>query len=101
MTNAGNISYRPTEGLSYDPAEPKYWDPAALQQEVLLGVGFGLLAAMAAVSGAILVTRRIARPIIDLTQTATRITAGDLNQTANIACRSIWCMKAKFYKLSH
>jgi Fe-S oxidoreductase len=28
------ISYQPSDGLSYDPAEPKYWDPAALQQEV-------------------------------------------------------------------
>jgi glycerol-3-phosphate dehydrogenase subunit C len=28
------ISYQPTEGLSYDPVEPKYWDPASLQQEV-------------------------------------------------------------------
>lgn len=30
----GNIAYRPTEGLSYDPAEPKYWDAAALAGEV-------------------------------------------------------------------
>src|SRR5262245_8561127 len=29
-----NISYRPTDGLSYDPAEPRYWDPAALGREV-------------------------------------------------------------------
>jgi len=28
-----NISYKPTEGLSYDPSEPKYWDPEALAQE--------------------------------------------------------------------
>ncbi len=27
------ISYKPTDGLSYDPEEPRYWDPAALQQE--------------------------------------------------------------------
>lgn len=30
----GNISYRPTDGLSYDPSEPKYWDPDALQKEM-------------------------------------------------------------------
>ena len=28
------ISYQPTEGMSYDPEEPKYWDEHALQQEV-------------------------------------------------------------------
>lgn len=28
------ISYMPTEGLTYDPAEAKYWDEAALTQEV-------------------------------------------------------------------
>lgn len=28
------ISYQPTAGLSYDPAEPTYWEPAALEQEV-------------------------------------------------------------------
>lgn len=30
----GNISYRPSDGLSYDPSEAKYWDPDALRQEV-------------------------------------------------------------------
>ena len=29
-----NISYLPTEGLSYDPTEEKYWDPGALDQEI-------------------------------------------------------------------
>ncbi|MGH9323921.1 MAG: heterodisulfide reductase-related iron-sulfur binding cluster [Vicinamibacteria bacterium] len=29
-----NISYKPTEGLSYDPEEPKYWDPKALEGEI-------------------------------------------------------------------
>jgi Fe-S oxidoreductase len=29
------ISYLPTPGLSYDPAEPRYWDRAALDGEVL------------------------------------------------------------------
>ncbi len=33
-TDAKNISYQPTAGLSYDPAEPIYWDPAALAGEV-------------------------------------------------------------------
>ena len=28
------ISYKPTDGLSYDPDEPRYWDAAALQAEV-------------------------------------------------------------------
>jgi len=29
-----NISYKPTDGLSYDPEEPKYWDEGALAGEV-------------------------------------------------------------------
>lgn len=29
-----NISYMPTDGLSYDPAEDLYWDPELLQKEV-------------------------------------------------------------------
>jgi Fe-S oxidoreductase len=28
------ISYQPTDGLSYDPAEPVYWDEGALKREV-------------------------------------------------------------------
>ena len=28
------ISYQPTDGLSYDPEEPRYWDARALQKEV-------------------------------------------------------------------
>jgi Fe-S oxidoreductase len=28
------VSYRPTDGLCYDPAEPLYWDEAALEREV-------------------------------------------------------------------
>ncbi|MBW2376847.1 MAG: hypothetical protein JRF55_12800, partial [Deltaproteobacteria bacterium] len=27
------ISYQPTDGLSYDPSEPKYWDEDALDKE--------------------------------------------------------------------
>lgn len=30
----GNISYQPTDGLSYDPSEAKYWDQEALAKEV-------------------------------------------------------------------
>ncbi len=30
----GNISYRPTDGLSYDPTEPTYWSAEALEQEL-------------------------------------------------------------------
>jgi Fe-S oxidoreductase len=30
----GNISYRPSDGLSYDPAEPVYWQPDGLHKEV-------------------------------------------------------------------
>jgi glycerol-3-phosphate dehydrogenase subunit C len=33
MSNS-NISYMPTDGLSYDPTEDKYWDPDALQKEL-------------------------------------------------------------------
>lgn len=29
-----NISYMPTDGLSYDPSEEKYWDADALQSEI-------------------------------------------------------------------
>ncbi len=29
-----SISVQPTDGLSYDPSEAKYWDPAALAKEV-------------------------------------------------------------------
>jgi len=31
---SGNISYLPTEGLSYDPTEAHYWDPDALDGEI-------------------------------------------------------------------
>jgi len=34
MSNEGNISYAPTDALSYDPTEAKYWDSAALHKEV-------------------------------------------------------------------
>ncbi len=30
----GNISYQPTDGLSYDPSEDVYWDTGALDQEM-------------------------------------------------------------------
>jgi Fe-S oxidoreductase len=33
-TEGHNISYQPSEGLTYDPNEPKYWDPAALKLEI-------------------------------------------------------------------
>jgi glycerol-3-phosphate dehydrogenase subunit C len=31
------ISYQPTEGLSYDPEEPRYWDARSLQLELTRG----------------------------------------------------------------
>ncbi len=34
MSTDGNISFAPTDALSYDPTETKYWDGAALQKEV-------------------------------------------------------------------
>jgi len=35
MSDEGkNISYQPTDGLSYDPSEEKYWQPEALDKEV-------------------------------------------------------------------
>ena len=34
MQDHKNIAYQPTDGLSYDPAEEKYWDPAALEKEI-------------------------------------------------------------------
>ena len=30
-----NISYKPTDGLTYDPSEAKYWDTEALDKEVV------------------------------------------------------------------
>jgi len=34
MSEAGNISYQPTPGLTYDPDDPKYWDASALVGEL-------------------------------------------------------------------
>ncbi|HLF84417.1 MAG TPA: heterodisulfide reductase-related iron-sulfur binding cluster, partial [Blastocatellia bacterium] len=34
MTNEKNIGYKPTDGLSYDPAEEKYWDASGLNKEI-------------------------------------------------------------------
>ena len=34
MDDRKNIAYQPTDGLSYDPAEPKYWDREALDKEI-------------------------------------------------------------------
>ncbi len=34
MSESGNISYQPTEGLSYDPTEAVYWQPQGLNKEV-------------------------------------------------------------------
>ena len=34
MEDNKNIAYQPTDGLSYDPAEEKYWDPDALDKEI-------------------------------------------------------------------
>ena len=34
MEEKKNIAYQPTDGLSYDPGEEKYWDPAALNKEI-------------------------------------------------------------------
>jgi glycerol-3-phosphate dehydrogenase subunit C len=34
MASEGNVSYRPSDGLTYDPNEAKYWDAEALQKEI-------------------------------------------------------------------
>lgn len=34
MQDGKNIAYRPTDGLSYDPSEARYWDHEALDKEV-------------------------------------------------------------------
>lgn len=34
MSEDGLIDYLPTDGLTYDTADPKYWDPAALAGEI-------------------------------------------------------------------
>lgn len=31
----GDIRFAPTDGLTYNPNDPKYWDPAALEKEIL------------------------------------------------------------------
>ncbi|MCY3003478.1 MAG: hypothetical protein NTV21_16915 [Planctomycetota bacterium] len=28
------ISYKPTDGLTYDPSEPKYWEAGLLRKEI-------------------------------------------------------------------
>jgi hypothetical protein len=33
-THTGEIRYTPTDGLTYNPNEAKYWDRAALQPEI-------------------------------------------------------------------
>ncbi|MFO7563540.1 MAG: heterodisulfide reductase-related iron-sulfur binding cluster [Enhygromyxa sp.] len=35
MADSTNISYQPTDGLSYDPNDPVYWDHHALDKEVV------------------------------------------------------------------
>jgi len=34
MSDNKPVSYQPTDGLSYDPEDKRYWEPAALQKEV-------------------------------------------------------------------
>ena len=34
MSGSENISYLPSDGLSYDPAERLYWDKEALDKEM-------------------------------------------------------------------
>ena len=34
MSQSGNISYQPTDGLCYDPSEEKYWSKEALGKEI-------------------------------------------------------------------
>jgi Fe-S oxidoreductase len=34
MEKEKNIAYKPSDGISYDPAEEKYWEPAALNKEL-------------------------------------------------------------------
>ncbi len=34
MNKPKNVSYQPTDGLTYDPSEDKYWDEPALQKEI-------------------------------------------------------------------
>jgi Fe-S oxidoreductase len=33
-TENGNVTYKPTEGLTYDPEDERYWEPEALAKEV-------------------------------------------------------------------
>jgi GAF domain-containing protein/HAMP domain-containing protein len=64
-----------TEQATAEALAPAY----AQTRGILLGVGFS---ALIAVIGAYLLTRRIARPIDNLTEVAEKVTAGDLNQVA-------------------
>ncbi|MFZ9001930.1 MAG: heterodisulfide reductase-related iron-sulfur binding cluster [Bacteriovoracaceae bacterium] len=35
MSKSGNIDYMPSEGLTYDPEDPKYWDRDMLDKEIV------------------------------------------------------------------
>ncbi len=34
MSGTANISYQPTDGLSYDPGEERYWSKEGLNKEI-------------------------------------------------------------------
>ncbi len=34
MSEQAHLSYQPTEGLTYDPSDAKYWDPGLLRMEI-------------------------------------------------------------------
>ncbi len=34
MNDSGRVAHQPTDGLTYDPSDAKYWDAGALRQEV-------------------------------------------------------------------
>jgi GAF domain-containing protein/HAMP domain-containing protein len=55
-----------------------------INQQILSGLGVGLLAVVVSLLGAVLITRRVTRPLIALTDTATRIASGDLKPIAAV-----------------
>ncbi|HLF28766.1 MAG TPA: GAF domain-containing protein [Anaerolineae bacterium] len=57
------------------------------QRALLASAAISLVATGIAAAGAYLTTRRLTRPIVDLTQTVMRVTEGDLQQTATIERR--------------
>ncbi len=80
----GVYRYIPELGVAMMTEQASSEALARATQQALTGIGIALLTALVAASGAYFVTRRITYPINHLTEVATKVTAGDLNQAAAI-----------------